>query len=197
LNRLRKLKLAREIIEKDRTAVRVIPPSFFLTYLDAAGNVDDETLDELWARLLASAVADDSAQQLGFIGVLRQFTPDEARILELLAGGRRYPALYLPDAKPKGILNLMSGVFSLIGDDARCVHPNSADRYLSNMERLGVVQIMQWDDDPEVYDPLRRHPEVIRVVTERGKTTEETSPAVISLTGFGRDFSRACMKTTT
>src|SRR5687767_11260208 len=54
-NRVRKVLRAKEIIDRDGIAARVIPPSFLLPLLDSMGNVEDETLDEMWSRLLASS----------------------------------------------------------------------------------------------------------------------------------------------
>jgi hypothetical protein len=60
---------------------RVLPPGFLLPLLDQAGNIDDESLNDMWASLLAAAVIDNSYAHPGFVTVLSQLTSIEACLL--------------------------------------------------------------------------------------------------------------------
>jgi hypothetical protein len=80
-NRVRAAHRAKELMDADRLAPKVLPPGFLIPLLEAAGNVDDPELQEMWARLLASAVASEKNQHPAFIHVLRELSRDEAVIL--------------------------------------------------------------------------------------------------------------------
>lgn len=62
-NRVRIAERASQIMCENRIATRVIPPEFLLPFLKECGDTADEALQEAWAQLLSSAVADESARQ--------------------------------------------------------------------------------------------------------------------------------------
>jgi hypothetical protein len=76
-----------ERLKQEKIEPRAIAPGFLMPLLDAAGNIDKEELQELWANLLVSAVESDSAQVATFIETLRGITPDEAQLLSKIAAG--------------------------------------------------------------------------------------------------------------
>src|SRR5258706_10944326 len=49
-NRLKIAARAKDILDSKKVQVDVLPPSFLLPLLDAAGNVDDPDLEEMWAQ---------------------------------------------------------------------------------------------------------------------------------------------------
>ncbi len=77
-NRVRMAARAREIIEEEAVATRVVPPAFLLPVIEAAGYADHPTLLEMWAQLTASGVKDDAAQQPIFTRLLRDLSPASA-----------------------------------------------------------------------------------------------------------------------
>lgn len=81
-NRVRIANRAAEIMEKDGIARRIVPPSFLLPLLEAAGNVEDRDLSEMWARLLASGVAADEHQHPLWVKILAQMSAEDARALQ-------------------------------------------------------------------------------------------------------------------
>ena len=81
-NRVRCAARAMEIMREEEIAVRVVPPEFLLPVVEAAGYEGDSTLNEMWARLLASGAKDDRYQQPMFIRILRDFSPEDARVLK-------------------------------------------------------------------------------------------------------------------
>ncbi len=80
-NRIRMGHRADEIMKLDGIAPKVLPPGFLIPLLDAAGNVDDPELQQMWAQLLASSVSNTSHRHPAFVHVLRELSRDEAVIL--------------------------------------------------------------------------------------------------------------------
>ncbi|MCE9637723.1 MAG: DUF4393 domain-containing protein [Planctomycetes bacterium] len=81
-NRVRIANRAAEIMERDGIARRIVPPSFLLPLLEAAGNVEDPNLQEMWARLLASGVEADEHQHPMWVRILAQMSGEDARAFE-------------------------------------------------------------------------------------------------------------------
>jgi hypothetical protein len=79
-NRIRIANRAAEMMNKDGIARRIVPPSFLLPLLDAASNVDDPDLQEMWARLLASGVATDEHQHPMWVKILAQMSAEDAHV---------------------------------------------------------------------------------------------------------------------
>jgi hypothetical protein len=87
-NRIRIAHLAEGILAESEVARRVLPPGFLLPLLEACGDVDDASLQDLWAQLLASGVEDDRFQHPMNIDALRRMSGDDAHVLRLLARGK-------------------------------------------------------------------------------------------------------------
>ncbi|GAB3639144.1 hypothetical protein GCM10027422_47350 [Hymenobacter arcticus] len=109
---------------------QTVPLKVLLPLLDAASLEDEPTLAEKWAALLANAA--DPVQQApvlpGFIEVLRQLTPEDARVLEALA---------TIEAHPKSLKSGYLAITQLLPQ----VAPLTPQRLLlvtSNLTRLGV-----------------------------------------------------------
>ena len=59
-----------------------VPPRLFLPIIEASSFEDNESLQDMWADLLASASERTNAISPSFIETLKQLTPDEARSLQ-------------------------------------------------------------------------------------------------------------------
>lgn len=90
LNRVKIAARAKEIMDQNGVAARVVPKGFLLPLVDEAGNVEEPQLQELFAQLMANGVADDAAQRRQFVGTLKLLSADDARFfLDLAAKGER------------------------------------------------------------------------------------------------------------
>src|SRR5450755_562115 len=58
-----------------------VPPRLFLPMLEAASIEDDEDLHTKWSSLLANAASSDKVHP-SYIEILKQLTPDDARLLD-------------------------------------------------------------------------------------------------------------------
>lgn len=112
-----------------------------------APDVDDATdadlvrrrFDELLER--SSRVGEDPGLP-AFLEVVAQLTPDEARILRLLADEGPAPvvdleAVSLVGRGTRAVLPRQT----MLGDRAGCAAPEEIDTYLANLVRLGIVEV--------------------------------------------------------
>lgn len=121
-NRIRVAERAKVIMEQKGIAHRIIPPDFLLPLISKCGNTSDETLQEAWARLLSETVANEGLQHVGFIHVLNQLAPNDAKVLNsLIEIG--------PVKKPEERIPKLAEVTGMSSD---CVRLS-----LGNLHRLG------------------------------------------------------------
>jgi len=154
-------------------------------------------LRELYANLLATSMDAATAQEAhpGFVEIVRQLTPDEARILRRFETHKFFPML-----TASGALFGLVPRFSLLPYEAVCDHPHLGPNYLSNLERLGLIAIV-WRDAYMYrldFKSLREHPDVLAAVRASGLPAsahelDAFELGAIQLTGFGQQFCQACV----
>ncbi len=209
-NRVRIVARAQQIMDGNSIAARVIPKGFLLPLLEAAGNVEDPDLQEMWARLLASSVKSDEFQHPTFIEALRQLTSDEAKIVKLMSRGRNFPVVSVDKrhtverhGEKKQVTSWVLRHFSLLPYDAGCERPDLGPVYLENICRLGIgiipavgLGMSGSTMTPESYPPLENHPEIVALRAKIDGTPGEESAIdheVIRVTALGRLFMNACI----
>ena len=84
-NRIRIANRAEALLGKHEIAAKVLPPGFLLPLLDAAGDVEDETLQEMWGRLLAASVKAERHQHPIFVDALKKLSSEDATLFEEIA----------------------------------------------------------------------------------------------------------------
>ena len=162
---------------------------------------DDETdagtgsLRERGAELLRRS-ADVHWEESGhpaFARILTQLSPDEARILRLLARTGPQPSVDVRTSRPLGVgSQLVAPGLNMIGAEAGCRYPERVFAYLNNLYRLGLVWFSREPlEDPLRYQVLEAQPEVVEAMRRagRGRTVRRT----IHLTPFGQDFCDVCL----
>lgn len=168
-NRIRIAHKAQEALDKQKVASKVLPPGFLLPLLDAAGNIDDESLQELWANLLASGVQDDTARHPAFIHTLKQMSPSDAEMFQHLEKQGNWNLTYTSRRRRAG--SRPPWVFARYKRD-----PN-----VENLIALGLVRHQTQVDIEE-----------LKLETTPVATISEGQP---ELTGFGRAFAKAVLST--
>lgn len=161
----------------------------------------DGELSELYANLLATSMDKTSAYEAhpGFVDMIKNMCPDEARIMKMLADTPYYPLVDVKAvSKKEGSFQVVLRHVSLIGLDARCEHPPLAPIYIDNLERLGLVQVetmvrMTKDD---FYKRIEEYPDVKRILDDlnrKEETTAEVDRIRLAVTDLGKQFVRACV----
>jgi hypothetical protein len=165
----------------------------------------ESSLSDFYANLLAAAMDKATAQGAhpAFVEIIKQLTPDEAKLVKLLVGDLVLPLLNLrwelkpnPEGRTGGKSVLMN--FSHLGVIAGCEYPQMTPTYLDNLCRLGLAEIPAFGEytTKSVYDSLESDPVIKAVMAELEKNAEIT-PVLerkhLRVTELGKQFARTCV----
>lgn len=163
-NWLRTTEKTEHLLREAGLSPNAVPPRLFLPIMEACSVEDNETLQDMWAGLLATASQETDAVSPSFVETLKQLTPAEARYL------RRTYAYYLrgPKASPWRTHNPRSLGAGMPGI--------SFDTY----ERLGLVR--------REYELTKPGPEPFQLA----RVAEREIDYDYVLTDYAVEFMRAC-----
>jgi hypothetical protein len=133
-----------------------------------------------------------------FVEIVKQLSPDEAKILRQLADGHNRPLVSVMVTRPGvGGERLVSRNQSMLDHEAGVTNPVMLPEYLDNLCRLGLAEIpalvTMVGDEP--YRELENDPPLIDLL-EQVKTAGHTprfDRALIRLTDLGKRFVIACV----
>jgi len=161
----------------------------------------ESDLAELYANLLATSMDKATAYRAhpGFVDMIKNMSPDEARIMKFLATSGSQPLVNVKATqKEGGGFQIVHRHLSLIGIKAQCDHVPLAATYLDNLVRLGLIEIPNLrrikSDDP--YKEIEDYPQVLSILEELRKVethTIEVEKIKLDLTDLGRQFIRTCV----
>jgi hypothetical protein len=172
----------------------------------------DESLRDLYANLLATAMDADTAHTAhpAFVEMLKQLSPDEARLVAHIADAENVRIAYIDltsevitaEGEPSylGGANVLSR-FSTLGEEAGCAFPELTPSYLDNLERLGILYIssLAWwsgEEADAMYAEVEQHPGVrgLRAeIDEMDGRKARIEKGLIKTTALGRQFIAACV----
>lgn len=157
-------------------------------------------LKENFANLLATSMDSATVNEAhpSYVEILKQLTPDEAKILEFLPDHGRYePVADLSHtvSKEKGQFLLAPNV-STIGVDSGCELPEQVPKYLDNLCRLGLTEVpaMRRLAEGDRYDRIRKMP-IVGAVEKQipAESKFDFVEKMIGLTVLGESFRSACI----
>lgn len=166
----------------------------------------EEELSDLYANLLASSMDKKTASGAhpAFVEIIKQLTPDEAKIVALFSSARAFPLLNVqanhkedPEQLKGG--NTMLSHFSLLGEEAGVEFVSLVPAYLDNLCRLGLADYLgsgQYYTAPGIYDPLENHPRVLALKAEIEADPEmqcDLEKTGLILTDLGKQFAKVCV----
>jgi hypothetical protein len=182
---------------------------------------NEPTLREMYANLLATGMDANTAQNAhpAFVEILKQLTPDEARLLAFLYSGHEID--FKQPALVSGRIELMAGGrsytkevtrYSLFHQSAECSYPHLVDSYYDNIRRLGLIDILQPEVDVDMGYPVKNISLEHQAIEYATKCTVEMlekkglqvpKPAIpynfhffgefLYLTSLGEQFYHACI----
>jgi len=157
-----------------------------------------KSLRERGAELLdrASDVVDErDPLHPGFLRIIDQLAPDEARILKLLINEGPQGIVYVNKAAPFGFgATELARRLSMIGHEAGLLHHELVPAYLDNLVSHGLVAIRRDALANELpYQVIEAQREVVEALSQgnlifRGQVTRRS----VHLTDFGRTFCQVC-----
>ncbi|HIC8860100.1 TPA: DUF4393 domain-containing protein [Aeromonas hydrophila] len=165
----------------------------------------EESLREMYANLLAASMDTRTAQGAhpAFVEIIKQLTPDEARLLKLFVVPRAFPLINVrreykvtTDTQRGGNYLLIN--FSLLGWEAGCDYPEQTPMYLNNLCRLGLAEIPAMFEytSPGVYDELENH-STVQAFQAAYKSHEmyriDVARSGLRISDLGRLFCNTCV----
>lgn len=130
---------------------------------------------------------DDSCHP-AYARILGELAPDEARIVRFLYLDGPQPALAVRTGRTSG-----RAEFTLLGEDAGLRYPNRVEEYLTNLDRLGLIDVSREPlGNPNRYQLLEALPEV-RKLLKRTSFGTKVLYRTVELTSFGAGFVRTCL----
>jgi hypothetical protein len=161
-----------------------------------------ESLSELYANLLASAMDKETAKiaHPGFVEIIRNMSADEARLLEYIIKNNVAPIVDIKKVllKQEGELKV-SELVSTLGHDAGLEHKDLSASYLINLERLGLVEIPRDSHltKLDAYDRIINDGSVQAILSQLNQDGEEFkgdfNKYYVRATVFGKQFNNACV----
>lgn len=160
----------------------------------------EESLSDMYANLLAAAMDKSTAAGAhpAFVEIIKQLTPDEARVLSLFSEKSTFPIITLQKQRTedRGAVNELVN-FSHLSKHCPLDSPSLVPIYLDNFCRLGLLSIPggQYLIAKDAYDALESDPEILRrkkiIESEPGYLAKIVQQAVRT-TEFGRQFLNVC-----
>jgi len=166
----------------------------------------EHTLSDLYANLLAASMDRKTANEAhpAFVEIIKQLTPDEARLLVRLASAGPNPLINVRseyndavEGKSGGSTILVN--YSLLGIEAGVEFDDLTPSYIDNVCRLGLAEIPPMSEytSPGVYDAVEQS-EVIQALVIQIESDPERKCAlerrVLNLSELGKQFSRVCIQ---
>lgn len=163
----------------------------------------EESLSDLYANLLATSIDSATAQYAhpGFVEIVRNMSPDEARIMRLFSVQTNYPVITLRAEFKKhsrGGVDAISN-YSHIGKEAGCDYAALTPNYLDNLCRLGLLDIPEYNalTVEGVYDALEKDDLIVSTSKQIEEEYEDRKPKIkrrqVHSTNFGKQFISACV----
>ncbi|HEX3902493.1 MAG TPA: DUF4393 domain-containing protein [Polyangia bacterium] len=171
------------------------------------------TLRERYLNLLAASMDGETSARVhpAFLGILRELTADEVRLIGLFQHDGPFPLLtVVARYRFGGPLSTELRHFSRLGTDAQCEHPERVPLYIDNLCRLGLTELrpVRVADDTRGFRALEESADVkaaiARVETnppaplkngskdDDDRVVADLQRKALYVTAFGRRFYEAC-----
>lgn len=192
---------------KNIPSENIVPPSprIAVPTLQNASITEDIEIRELYAQLLANSMNETMKDGIhpGFVEIIKQLSPDEAKILRYMSSNTIIPTITLRCVNEKEEGYDVVKNFSNVGELAKCEYPFEVGKYFDNLIRLGLLKnaMLASLTNKALYEPLKKHQYLesqINTITHQvhpfNKPKFEES--YISITDFGKSFCEICLCTT-
>jgi hypothetical protein len=158
----------------------------------------------MFSNLIASAMSKDFASRVhpAFAELIRQMTPDEAKLLAAFGEDLRVPVVRVHSSFDGHSFQWEIGYLSALRFRTHCAFPDREPTYLDNLRRLGLITIAVGPKDElvgDAYAPILRSPP-LQEAQRRFAATATKLLIVrghVELTPLGLDFLHVCVKSFT
>lgn len=166
---------------------------------------NNEELSAMFINLLANAIDKDRVKKAhpSFVNIISDLSSDEAKLIKTISKENTLPKidLSMEVKNKKGEVGqiIIKNNFTLLGNKANLQCPELTPSYLSNLERLRIIQctnglMQEAYTDNDLYKELEESSEIMNNLK---KSTEERKIEIIkgniTITDFGRMFMEAVL----
>lgn len=183
----------------------IAPPSSRIAVpaLQNASITEEPEIRQMYAALLANSMNKvvKNGVHPGFVEIIKQLCPDEAKILRYMATNPVIPIITLRMQDEKGEGYDLLKRFSDIGERASCENPYEINKYFDNLIRLGILETpgeLSSLANKSLYDVLKNHSYIAGfkipleyINPELYKTKFQES--FIKITDYGNAFCKICL----
>lgn len=178
-------------------------PRIALPTIQNACITPEKEIRELYEELLYNSMnsAVKKGVHPGFVEIIKQLCPDEAKILTYFKAHPRIPIVSLWFAKDGGGAIQQVKKLSNVGELTECEYPNNISSYFDNLSRLGLLNINENSPmhNKSLYEPLKKHPLIIDnsnnpLLSAFGFNTSRILEGYVELTDFGKTFCNICIE---
>ena len=173
-----------------------IPALQYISYC-----MDNEGLRNMYANLLANSMNKvvKNGVHPSFVEIIKQMCPDEAKLLSFIMHDDVFPVISLRNESKDGGFYVLRK-FTNFTEFAKCEHPYEVEKYVNNLERLGLIEtinnyVLHGISD---YYEMENHPfikekmELSNELKEKGYTCK-IEYGTYFVTQFGKAFSSICI----
>jgi len=155
----------------------------------------DETLRELYANLIATAMNQDEASSAhpSFVEIIKNICADEAILFEYLTRAIPEERTFVDAVIGE---NIRFENFTLIDQESPIVHKKRLESYVDNLTRLGLISIPEHSrlyTYDSVFEKLENHENLKSHPFAKFFAINIAKRKIIQITSFGRLFSKACI----
>lgn len=205
-------KIKKLFIPKVEARLKNVPPEDIVTpKISVAGPIvealrytgSEESLSDLYANLLAASMDKSTASTAhpAFTEIIKQLTPDEAKIISLFPENISMPVIDIRRITKGGQVNGHFNVFinhSMLGELAGCEHISLVPAYIDNLIRLGLMEIPSGEayTAETLYTPLENSKLANLFKQEIEKDSEyecQFNRKYAIVTALGRQFADVCV----
>ena len=165
----------------------------------------ESSLSDMYANLLAAAMDKSTANGAhpAFVEIIRQLTPDEAKLISLFVVAHKLPLLNIgwiyktsTDEKSGGVTLLVN--FSNLGELANCEFPDLTPTYIDNICRLGLAEVPSSFSitSKGAYDILENSPTALNLklqIEENPDFSYSVERKIFQVTELGKQFTKVCV----
>lgn len=162
---------------------------------------DSEELREMYANLLVSSMNKDTKSSVhpSFVDIIKQLTPDEAKLLQAIKDTGGYLPLIdlqLKLGPDRGHVKVLSNYTNIC--NSICENPLNVSAYIENLDRLKLICILEdiHLTDKNRYVPLENDQYILAY--KQAPLSEEESFNIkqksFYVTSFGKSFIKTCIE---
>lgn len=165
--------------------------------------VNNDELRDMYANLLANSMIDivKSGVHPGFVEIIKQLSPDEARILKYMSEGHEIiPTINVryQNENDEGLDVLKN--FSDIGEKSGCESTIETEAAFDNLIRLGLISQSELASltDKNLYESLKKHKHIktyndMKELIDEGYKNIVYNEGFVFLSSFGKSFCEICI----